>query len=849
MPSMSSSPLAASRGRSQPCHVLSLQVAGHGLELDLLGAFRVRHGGAELAQRLSSRSQALVAFIVLRAEGTDRSQLAGTLWPGSAEGQALTNLRKALYELRHEVPPLYDCVATAGHGLAWRPGSGVRVDVVEFRSFAALPTLGSLQKARVLYRGPLMPALSDIWLVEQREALHLEHQRVLRALVALYSSRGELRQALESAEALARADPLADEPHLRLFELAAGLGERGLLESAWQRHRRSLEELDLEPSPAVALSYQKARAAPGNLPGPPAQPAGPARPGGPRIADGPRLFGRNEQLEQFRRWVATGTTRALVVTGVPGVGKSALVAAFGRELAREGRPFMIVDGEQTVPAPAAFWRVLGVFDHAGALEWANRRRAVLLFDNFEDMGLLGRYLADQFLPALGAGARLVVSARSAHSQPWPWGSPGRALVHQIELPGLDKADALEYLAYRGVSEKVVAASVVGRIGVTPLALSLAADLVLGMRPGPVWSSPQWREVIAGLLAVWLRHVRDDDLRELVAASSVVRDFDQEMLSALAGRPVGREEFVGLARLPGVRVTESGLSLHDDFRRFLAEDLNWRTPERGRRLRLSALDEYQRRLGSATPRTRQRIAAEQLFLSEDAILQDLLFCPEEEGQVYTERGRPEQVDELERVLHSWGDQRMDLPRPHQMVAATRAIFAYRGTLLRVVRRQGEGTIVGLAAVVPICKESVELLLGHPGIEPYVRSRWAGSADLPMTHEQSAFFHFTHAAYREDLGDTSRAARARLLREMIGLLARGGTYSLSTPDLEYQALAETLGFRRVTEVRHALYGRHHVCEHYELNLTEQGFAGWVNALLSPGLRPEQGTAPRRGQLTVG
>jgi hypothetical protein len=169
-------------------------------------------------------------------------------------------------------------------------------------------------------------------------------------------------------------------------------------------------------------------------------------------------------------------------------------------------------------------------------------------------------------------------------------------------------------------------------------------------------------------------------------------------------------------------------------------------------------------------------------------------------------------------------------------------------LRVVRRQGDGTIVGLAAVVPICKESAELLLGHPGIEPYVRSRWARSADLPAAPEQSAFFHFTHAAYREDLGDTSRAARARLLREMIGLLAGGGTYSLSTPDPEYQALAETLGFRRVTDVRHALYGRHHVCEHYELDLTEQGFAGWVNALLRPGLRPERGTAPGR-RLTVG
>lgn len=813
-------------------------MAGHGLELQLLGAFGVRNGGAELAQKLSPRSQALVAFIVLRAEGADRHQLAGTLWPGSSEGQALTNLRKAIYELRHEAPELYACVATAGHKLAWRPGSGVRVDVAEFRSLASLATLGSLQKARALYRGPLLPALSDMWLVEQREALDLEHQRVLRALVTLCTSRGELRQALETAEALARADPLADEAHLRLFELAASLGERGLLESAWHRHRRSLDEVGLEPSPAVALSYQKARAALGSPPGPPAQPAGPARQDSPGSAGGPRLFGRDEQLEQFRRWLATPATKALVVTGVPGVGKSALVAAFGRELAREGRPFVTVDGGHTAPVPQAFWRALGARGHEAALRWANERRAVLLFDNFDDMGLLGRYLAERFLPALGAGARLVVSLRSGHGQSWPGGSPGRPLARQIEVPSLDRADAFAYLAHRGVDGKDVAASVVGRVGTTPLALSLAADLVLAVPPGPAWSSPLWHEVIAELLEVWLCQARDDDTRELVSVASIVREFDQEMLSALAGRPVGREEFLSLARLPGVLVAEGGLRLHDDFRRFLAEDLNWRTPERGRRLRLSALEEYQRRFSTATPPLRQRIAAEHLFLSEDAILQDLVFCPDQEGQVYTERGRPEQVDELEGVLHSWGDQRMELPRPPNMVAATRAIFSYPGTILRIVRRQVDGAVVGLAAALPVCKESLGLLLGHPGIEPYARSRWAGEAGLPPTFEQSGFFHFTHAAYREDLGGTSQSARARLLREMIGLLARGGTYSLSTPDPEYQALAETLGFRRVTEVRHGLYGRHHICEHYELDLREVGFSGWVNALLRPCLPPSDG-----------
>jgi hypothetical protein len=89
---------------------------------------------------------------------------------------------------------------------------------------------------------------------------------------------------------------------------------------------------------------------------------------------------------------------------------------------------------------------------------------------------------------------------------------------------------------------------------------------------------------------------------------------------------------------------------------------------------------------------------------------------------------------------------------------------------------------------------------------------------------------------------------LLREVVGLLARGGAYSLSTPDRQYQALAETLGFRRVTEVRHAVYGRHHICEHYELDLGGTGFAGWVDALVRPGCKTAEGAGPKLSPATA-
>ena|GEM_PF-3263202 len=814
-------------------------MASRGLRLELLGNFRVRHEGAEVARNLSLRGQALVAFVVLRDGRAERSQLAGALWPGSTEAQARTNLRKALYELRHEAPELYGCLGLDGQVVEWRPSGAATVDVTEFSSLAAVPTLWSLQRAASLYRGPLLPALSDIWLVEQREALHLEHQRALGALVRLYESRGELRQALEHAEVLTRADALADEAHVRLFHLAGRLGERGVCERAWQRHRRALGQLGLLPSAAVNEAYQAALAGPHASRRAPSQPTGRAR--GPVMQangrDGPGLVGREGYLEQFRRWLAASSPKALVVAGVPGVGKSTLLAAFGEELRSRGWPFVAVDGKVVAPTPEGLWRALGVQGHAEALEWCGRSGAVLIFDHLDDMGLLGSYLADELLPALGGGARLVVAVRSAQAEPWAWGSRPRALAEVMTVGEWDKAQALEYLAQRGVAEKDRAAEAIGRVGTTPLALSMAADLLTGtgptgMGPGQAASPPShlWREISASLLDVWLRGV-GEGTRELASLSSVVQVLDQEMLSALAGRPVARGEFTSLARLPGAKLTEDGLRLDEGFRRLLAEDLSWRTPALARQLRLAGLDEYQRRLAAAPPTWRERLAAQHLSLSQDALVQELLFSPWDEGQVYSERGRPDQLDELERVLHSWGDQRMELPRPRRMVEATRSVLAYPGTILRLVRRWRDGSIVGLAAAVPVCKESLGLLLAHPGIEPYARSRWGDGDQLPALPEQSSLLHFTHAAYREDLGSTSEAARSRLLREVVGLLARGGSYSLSTPDRQYQALAEALGFHRVSELRHGVYGRHYVCEHYELDLAATGFAGLVDGLVRP------------------
>src|SRR5262245_46219404 len=69
--------------------------------LRLFGPLQVLVHGVPMP-RVSTRSREwLLALLALRhGRAVDRSWLAGTLWPGSNESQALHNLRNALLELR-----------------------------------------------------------------------------------------------------------------------------------------------------------------------------------------------------------------------------------------------------------------------------------------------------------------------------------------------------------------------------------------------------------------------------------------------------------------------------------------------------------------------------------------------------------------------------------------------------------------------------------------------------------------------------------------------------------------------------------------------------------------------------
>ena len=80
----------------------------------------------------SSRAAALIGFLVTHAGSPQaRQRIAGLFWPDSADGQALTNLRRELHQLRQVLGDDASLVVTP-RDLCWRDTDTCRVDVRVF---------------------------------------------------------------------------------------------------------------------------------------------------------------------------------------------------------------------------------------------------------------------------------------------------------------------------------------------------------------------------------------------------------------------------------------------------------------------------------------------------------------------------------------------------------------------------------------------------------------------------------------------------------------------------------------------------------------------------------------------
>ncbi len=299
------------------------------LRVRLLGTVEVILDGRRLRAFHSLRLQRFLALIALRRAPQHRSRLAFELWPDSGEGQARTNLRKLLHEVRRSLPDVDAFIDMQDEAVRLLPSAPVEVDVRRFREAIAV---GDLERAVRLYSGDLLPACYDDWILDERAKLRAEAHAVLLRLAEEAAGRAEHEATVRYATRIIDLEP-TDEAAARMqMEAYVALGDRAAALRAYHRCVETLQrELLVAPGAAIRAAYRALRADAIDRGQPPAESSAP-------IAQSP-FVGREHELERLEQaWSAVrdGGAHLTLVSGEPGIGKSRLAQELGRRVRAQG---------------------------------------------------------------------------------------------------------------------------------------------------------------------------------------------------------------------------------------------------------------------------------------------------------------------------------------------------------------------------------------------------------------------------------------------------------------------------------------------------------------------------------
>ncbi|MCP4422268.1 MAG: AAA family ATPase [Chloroflexi bacterium] len=242
------------------------QAQNEKLHITLLGEFRVQVGETAVST-LDTRCQSLLAYLILNRDKIHtRRQIAFHFWPDSTEAQARTNLRKAIYHLRHHLPQVVDILRLGRKVVEWRLDAPVLVDVMAFEtavSQAQQATIPTTQKEHLLraidcYHGDFLPDHYDDWVLTAREQLRQQYLACLETLTQLLEEEQEYAAAITCAQRLLHADPLHEVAYRRLMQLQAQNGNVVAALRTYHTCTTTLQrELGTSPSRATQQSYEQ----------------------------------------------------------------------------------------------------------------------------------------------------------------------------------------------------------------------------------------------------------------------------------------------------------------------------------------------------------------------------------------------------------------------------------------------------------------------------------------------------------------------------------------------------------------------------------------------------------------
>lgn len=473
------------------------------LTFAVLGPVRAWRGGSEID--LGTRQQRLIlALLLARAGGAvSVAEFVDLLWDSDPPPSAVNVVHRHVGLLRRRFEP--DLPARATGSVLIRDGAQYRLlvgeqslDLLRFRRLVAQAAGGSGAAAVELYRQALA-----LWRDRCASGLHTdgrahpefvavdgERFAAVRAATDAALRAGCVHVVLPAVRLAAEYEPLDEALQARLLLALAADGRRAEALAAYAGiEHRLADELGIAPGAELRAARDGLLdhdvAAPGRAE-PPAQ----------LPADHPYFTGRRDVIAAVEELLAgEQRTTALVVDGMPGVGKTTLSVHLSHRLAARYPDGQLhadlrgFDSGESVMSPAealrGFLWSLGVAPsaipaelHAQAGLYRSilaERRMLILLDNCRDWDQI-RHL----LPGTGGSLVIATSRRRIA------GAAGAAGAFALHLDVLSDDDARELLTRRlgdaVAADPAAVGEIIERCGRLPLALALVATRSVG-RPG------------------------------------------------------------------------------------------------------------------------------------------------------------------------------------------------------------------------------------------------------------------------------------------------------------------------------------------------------------------------------
>ncbi|MBV8581583.1 MAG: winged helix-turn-helix domain-containing protein [Candidatus Eremiobacteraeota bacterium] len=272
------------------------------VRLRLLGGYEISADGIPVRPPPTAKARSLLAYLALRrGERLRRDVLTLEFWPDAEPTSARNNLKTALSQIRKTfkdagVEP-DAVVAAAREDVRWT--APATVDAREFECCAA-DEASERARALALYRGEFVPGDYTPWANDVRDRLAARFEDLLRAELVL-------RGTPALAERILLLDPFCNDAYVALIEDALRRGRTREAQRVYRRYALALAEIGSAPSAELAARVgMRAPVAPEGELG---------------------FVGRAHELLRLRAWLDDpARPPALIVAGIAGIGKHALVA-------------------------------------------------------------------------------------------------------------------------------------------------------------------------------------------------------------------------------------------------------------------------------------------------------------------------------------------------------------------------------------------------------------------------------------------------------------------------------------------------------------------------------------------